>query len=100
MGVEPMNATDHSDITRPRMAGSEDSCRVVLPSDKNVTDPAPTNNRATFSLHEFGATAANPIATPKNRAAQVRAEDLVERRDAAMRPPTTAPIPTHAVSTP
>ncbi len=35
IGVEPWKATNHSDITRPRISGSEFSCRVELPVDMN-----------------------------------------------------------------
>ena len=102
IGVEPRKATDHSDMTRPRMDGSDSSCRVELPRERNVTEQAPTKQQD-HRLHRQrgGQRAASSTATPNTAA--VRHQPLRARRaagPAAIRPPTTAPMPMQAVRNP
>src|SRR5512142_1545724 len=44
--VEPRNATDHSDITRPRIWGELSSCSRLLPSEEKLIEAAPTATSA------------------------------------------------------
>ena len=65
IGVEPMNATAHSAITRPRICGAAASCSELLPFDRNDTLAAPTASIATSSSGRFGAADARSRTTPK-----------------------------------
>ena len=46
IGVEPRKATAHKAMTRPRIEGSDPSCRVELPVARNETLPQPTSAMA------------------------------------------------------
>ena len=59
IGVEPRNAMLHSAITRPRMTGSDASCRVEFPFDMNETLAAPTKASAISSTASVGDAAAS-----------------------------------------
>ncbi len=100
IGVEPWNATNHSDITRPRISGAAPSCRVELPVDMNVMLAAPTNASATSSSASVGAPVARPIATLNAEAASTSGRSPVLPRAAISRPPATAPTPIAAVMKP
>src|SRR5580698_3942382 len=100
IGVDPIQATPHSDITRPRMPGVADSCNAVLASELNEMLPYPTNTSATYSRAILGASAAAVMAIPQPAAAMDNPRRLTRLRDAATSPPTTAPAPITAVIAP
>jgi hypothetical protein len=100
IGVEPWKATNHSDITRPRIFGSAPSWRVELPLDMNAMLAAPTRPRAISSVARLGASAATAIAAPKAPAASTRTGSPVLPRAATTRPPPTAPTPIAEVMKP
>jgi len=100
IGVEPWKATNQSDITRPRIAGSAASCSVELPVDMNVMLAPPANASVTSSKPSVGAAAASAIARPKPVAATTSGRSPVLPRAAISRPPTTAPTPIAAVMNP
>ena len=54
IGVEPWKATNHSDITRPRISGAELSCSVELPVDMKAMLPAPASASASSSSAQGG----------------------------------------------
>ena len=58
IGVEPWKATNHSDITRPRISGSAVSWSVELPVDMNEMLAPPTSASANSSKPSVGATVA------------------------------------------
>jgi hypothetical protein len=64
IGVEPWKATNHSDITRPRIDGSAPRWSVELPVDMKVMLVAPARARATSSSARLGAIVASVIVTP------------------------------------
>src|SRR5581483_5938156 len=92
-GVDPRKATDHSDITRPRISGAASSWSMVLPSARNVIDAAPTATRAASSAPRPGATAEARMTAPKTTDDQPRVESRPARRPAVHNPPATAPAP-------
>jgi hypothetical protein len=98
--VDPWKATNHSDITRPRMLGSEFSCSVALPIDMNDTLAPPASASATSSSGRFGARLASPIAVPRPVADMTSGAVPVFPRVATINPPTTAPTPIAAVMKP
>jgi hypothetical protein len=100
IGVEPWKATNQSDMTRPRIAGSERSCNVALPTDMNTTEPAPTNVMAISSRARVGAMVARVIAMPYAVTEITSSRAPVRPRVARTSPPTTAPIPMAAVMKP
>ena len=55
IGVEPWKATNHSDITRPRIAGSAVSCSVELPVAMNEMLAPPASASAISSSGRVGA---------------------------------------------
>ena len=99
-GVEPWNATNHSDITRPRIAGSAASWRVELPVDMNVMLAPPANASAASSSAIVGAALASAIATANTNAASTSGRSPVLPRAATSSPPATAPTPIAAVMKP
>ena len=102
MGVEPRNATAHSAITRPRIAGSAAQLQgaVALGQDarRSLRRRAAC---ATSSRPELGASAAARMATPKTvgRPDQ-RPQAGARRGPPTYRPPMTAPTPIAAVMKP
>lgn len=99
-GVEPWKATNHSDITRPRMSGAAVSCSVELPVDMNMMLAAPTSASAMSSNESVGASVASVIVAPNREAAATSGRSPVWPRAATIRPPATAPIPIAAVMKP
>jgi hypothetical protein len=99
-GVEPWKATNHSDITRPRISGSAASWRVELPVAMNVMLAPPANARAASSSPSDGATVASATATPNIAAARTSGCSPVVPRAATRRPPAIAPTPIAAVMNP
>ena len=100
IGVEPWNATNHSDITRPRIAGAAVSWRVAFPVAMKVMLAAPAAASATSSTPRVGASVAPAIATPNAPAARTSGLVPVRPRVATTSPPATAPIPIAAVMKP
>src|ERR1019366_3231521 len=100
IGVEPWKATNHSDITRPRMLGAAFSCRVELPVDMNEMLAPPTSARARSSIGRLGARPANASNTPNAVAAATSVGRPVLPLVATTRPPTTAPTPMAEVMKP
>ena len=98
--MEPWKATNHSAITRPRIAGSDRSCRVALPADMNTTEAPPTNAMAISSVTRSGATVASVSAMPKANTAMINSRTPVRPRLASTRPQITAPTPIAAVMKP
>ncbi len=100
IGVEPWKATNHSDITRPRMAGAEFSCSVELPVAMNEMLAPPARASATSSTPRFGAAVASVIASPNPNAASTSGRSPVLPLAATSSPPVTAPTPIAAVMKP
>lgn len=100
IGVEPWKATNHSAITRPRMAGSARICSVALPTDMNTTEAPPTSAIATSSKPRSGASVAQVMAIAKANTATVSRCTPVRPRLASTNPLTTAPTPIAAVMKP
>ncbi len=65
MGVDPMKATAHNAMTRPRIAGLASSWSVELPVDMNVMAANPVTPMATNPMARDGASATHNIAMPK-----------------------------------
>ena len=100
IGVEPWKATNHSDMTRPRMLGSAASCSVELAVDMNQMLAAPASASAISSRPRVGARAASRISSPKHATASTRVRTPVRPRVATTSPPATAPAPIAAVISP
>ena len=96
--VDPKKPIVHSDITRPRILGALSSWRIVLVSEVNETENAPTSAMATMARSSVGDTATTIIATPNSSDAVVRLVIAERLRPAATSPPTTAPAPIAAIS--
>ena len=100
IGVEPWKATNHSDITRPRISGAAVSWRVELAIDMNEMLPQPTNASATSSSGRSGASVATASAAANPAAAIVSGRMPILPRAATRSPPSTAPAPIVAVMNP
>jgi hypothetical protein len=100
IGVEPWKATNHSDITRPRIAGAAVSWRVELAIDMNEMLPQPTSGRTASSSGRLGASVATASAAAKPAAAMVSGRSPILPRAATTSPPSTAPTPIAAVMNP
>jgi hypothetical protein len=100
IGVEPWKATNHKDITRPRISGAEVSCKVELPVDMNEMLAPPARPSAISSRSRLGASVANVIATANPNAAITSGRRPVLPRAATSSPPATAPMPIAAVMKP
>ena len=100
IGVDPITATVHSAMTRPRIRGSAASCSVLLPLDMQPTLVAPTNSSATSSSSRVGAKAAARMAAPNAIEELTRERTPTRPRAAIHSPPPTAPTPIAAVMKP
>ena len=100
IGVDPWKATNHSDMTRPRMSGAAVSWRVELAIDMNEMLPHPTKARATSSSGRLGAIVASVSAIPNPPAASASGRVPIFPRAATTSPPSTAPMPIAAVMNP
>ena len=100
MGVDPMKATAHSAMTRPRIDGAASSWSVELPVDMNVMAANPVTAMATKAIASDGASATHSIATPNPVPDTVIVRSPGRPRAAVMRPPKTAPKPMAAVRNP
>ena len=87
IGVEPWKATNHRDITRPRISGSEFSCRVELPVDMNEMLAAPANASAISSTGSVGSDGRDRHRDRESRAASTSGRRPVLPRAATNRPP-------------
>ena len=67
MVVDPRNAIDQNDITRPRICGELSSCIMLLPSDEKLIELIPTNTKANPVSNRLGMKAAINTANPNNR---------------------------------
>src|SRR5437868_7006137 len=87
-------------MTRPRIAGVDVNCNDVLDVATYANPVIPTATSAATSSSNDGAIAANASATPNAPARATSRPVDVSRRDAAARPPTTAPTPSAALNPP
>ena len=97
MVVEPRNATDQKDMTRPRMWGALDSCRTLLPSEEKLIEQIPTKTKANPVSSNVGMKAAARTAAPNKSEALTSLYGVIPLRLAKKRPPKAAPTPIEAV---
>lgn len=100
IGVDPRNATDHSDITRPRKCGRLASCSVLALVERNAVLAAPIASSATSAGPSEGASATPVIVRLNTRESSVSDRRPTFIRRATTRPPITAPTPIAEVMNP
>jgi hypothetical protein len=87
-----MNAADHKDMTRPRIAGSASSCRELLTVTANETLHIPTATNTASKIHSVGDAAAATRANPNTVQLASNGMTPVLPHAAINKPPPTAPI--------
>jgi hypothetical protein len=80
-------------MTRPRITGSTESCRLEFTPAANVTLAAPTSISAASSNHSVGAAAASSVNPPNAAEAAIRIRIETRPRAPAASAPAIEPTP-------